>query len=144
MMIGRIFGGVLGSKFSSRSQIAFCSAIGIALMIATMYAPVKMVTVFGQTFPLSMCFMVLCGLCTSVMWGGIFNMATEGLGKYVPIASGIFMAMVSGGMLIPVQGLLADVVGILNSYWMTIGLLAYLLFYALVGSKLARPDIKVD
>ena len=64
-------------------------------MLATIYTPVKMVTVFGKTFPLSMCFMALCGLVTSVMWGGIFNMAAEGLGKYVPMGSGIFMAMES-------------------------------------------------
>jgi FHS family L-fucose permease-like MFS transporter len=103
-----------------------------------MFAPVQMVTVFGKSFPLSMCFVVLCGLCTSVMWGGIFNMAAEGLGKYVPMGSGIFMAMVFGGVLIPVQGMLADKIGILNSYWMTIALLAYVLFYALVGSKLGQ------
>jgi FHS family L-fucose permease-like MFS transporter len=127
-------------------MITGCSSIAIALLATVIFMPVTMVNVPGLTakIPLAMCLMAACGLCTSVMWGGIFNMATEGLGKYVPIASGIFMAMVSGGMLIPVQGLLADVVGILNSYWMTIGLLAYLLFYALVGSKLARPDIKVD
>jgi FHS family L-fucose permease-like MFS transporter len=146
MMIGRILGGVLGAKVSSRAMITGCSSIAIALLATVIFMPVTMVNVPGLTakIPLAMCLMAACGLCTSVMWGGIFNMATEGLGKYVPIASGIFMAMVSGGMLIPVQGLLADVVGILNSYWMTIGLLAYLLFYALVGSKLARPDIKVD
>jgi FHS family L-fucose permease-like MFS transporter len=72
------------------------------------------------------------------MWGGIFNMAAEGLGKYVPMGSGIFMAMVFGGVLIPVQGMLADKIGILNSYWMTIALLAYVLFYALVGSRLGH------
>jgi FHS family L-fucose permease-like MFS transporter len=46
--------------------------------------------------------------------------------------------MVFGGILIPVQGLLADKVGILNSYWLSIGLLAYVLFYALVGSRVTR------
>ena len=45
--------------------------------------------------------LVLCGLCTSVMWGGIFNLATEGLGKYTAAASGIFMVMVCGGGIIP-------------------------------------------
>ena len=85
-----------------------------------------------------MAFMVAVGLCTSVMWGGIFNMAAEGLGKYVPMGSGIFMAMVFGGVLIPVQGLLADKVGILQSYWFSIALLAYVLFYALVGSRVSK------
>jgi FHS family L-fucose permease-like MFS transporter len=136
MMIGRLIGGVIGGKVSSRVQTSFLATFGIALLLAAMFAPVKMITLFGYQFPLSMAFMVGVGLCTSVMWGGIFNMAAEGLGKYVPMGSGIFMAMVFGGVLIPVQGLLADKIGILNSYWMSIGLLAYVLFYALVGSRI--------
>ncbi len=138
MMIGRLLGGVVGGKFSSRAQVSFLAAVGIALLAAAMYAPVRMITLFGYQFPLSMAFMVAVGLCTSVMWGGIFNMAAEGLGKYVPMGSGIFMAMVFGGVLIPVQGLVADKAGILNAYWLSIALLAYVLFYALVGSRVAK------
>jgi len=140
MMIGRLLGGVIGAKVSSRMQIIVCSVVGIALMLATMYTPVKMVTVFGKEFPLAMCFMALAGLCTSVMWGGIFNMAAEGLGKYVPMGSGIFMAMVVGGLMLPIQGFVADKVGILNSFWFTIALLAYVLFYALVGSRVKKSE----
>ena len=138
MMIGRLIGGAIGGKVSSRTQIAFCSLVGILLMLATIYTPVKMVTVFGKTFPLSMCFMAACGLVTSVGWGGICNVAAEGLGKYVPMGSGIFMAMVVGGLMLPVQGLVADKVGYLNSYWFTIALLAYILFYALIGSRVTK------
>jgi len=138
MMIGRILGGAFGAKISSRVMISGCSIAGIALLLAAMFAPVQMVTVFGVKFPLAMCFMALCGLCTSVMWGGIFNMAAEGLGKYVPMGSGIFMAMVFGGLLLPVQGMIADTIGLLNSYWVTIGLLGYVLFYALIGSRVAK------
>ena len=134
MMCGRILGGVIGGKVSSKVMVTFCAVAGIALMLAAMYAPVKMVSVFGKTIPLSMCFAVACGLCTSVMWGAIFNLAAEGLGKYVPMGSGIFMAMVFGGILIPVQGFLADKIGILNSYWLSIALLAYVLVYAHVLS----------
>ena len=139
MMCGRLLGGVVGGKVSSRTQVSFLASLGIALLIAVMFAPVKMITLFGYQFPLSMAFMVAVGLCTSVMWGGIFNMAAEGLGKYVPMGSGIFMCMVFGGILIPVQGFLADKIGILSSYWLSIGLLAYVLFYALVGSRVAKP-----
>ena len=138
MMIGRLLGGAVGAKVSSRMQITFCSSLGIVLMLATMFTPVQMVTICGKSFPLAMVFMALCGLCTSVMWGGIFNMAAEGLGKYVPMGSGIFMAMVVGGLMLPVQGMIADKIGILNSYWFTIGLLAYVLFYALIGSRVSK------
>ena len=138
MMCGRLLGGVVGGKISSRVQVSFLATLGIALLLAVMFSPVKMITLFGYQFPLSMAFMVAVGLCTSVMWGGIFNMAAEGLGKYVPMGSGIFMAMVFGGILIPVQGLLADKMGILNSYWLSIGLLAYVLVYALILSRPAK------
>lgn len=138
MMCGRLLGGVVGGKFSSRAQVSFLALVGIALLATAMFVPAQMVTVFGKEFPLSMAFMAAVGLCTSVMWGGIFNMAAEGLGKYVPMGSGIFMAMVFGGVLIPVQGLIADKIGILNSYWFSIALLAYVLFYALVGSRVKK------
>ena len=138
MMCGRLLGGVVGGKVSSRVQVSFLATLGIALLLAAMFSPVKMITLFGYSFPLSMAFMVAVGLCTSVMWGGIFNMAAEGLGKYVPMGSGIFMAMVCGGLLIPVQGLIADKIGILSSYWLSIALLAYVLTYAQVLSKPTR------
>ena len=138
MMCGRLLGGVVGGKFSSRAQVSFLAVVGIALLATAMFVPVQMVTVFGKEFPLSMAFMAAVGLCTSVMWGGIFNMAAEGLGKYVPMGSGIFMAMVFGGVLIPVQGFIADKIGILSSYWFSSALLAYVLFYALVGSRVSK------
>ena len=153
MMIGRLLGGVVGGKFSSRQQVTFLATLGILLILAVMFVPSTMIELPFKTkvadvagvvlekniqLPLNMCFMVAVGLCTSVMWGGIFNMAAEGLGKYVPMGSGIFMAMVFGGVLIPVQGLLADKVGILQSYWFSIALLAYVLFYALVGSRVKK------
>ena len=135
MMIGRLVGGAIGGKVSSKVMITICSVAGISLMLASIFAPVNMITVAGYSFPLSMAFVVLCGLCTSVMWGGIFNLAAEGLGKYVPMGSGIFMCCVFGGVCLPLQGMIADAVGILNSYWLTIGLFAYVLLYAHVLSK---------
>ncbi len=138
MMIGRLVGGAIGGKISSKTMVTCCALAGIALLLAAMFAPVKMITAFGKEFPLSMGLVALCGLCTSVMWGAIFNLAAEGLGKYVPMGSGIFMAMVCGGIVLPVQGYIADKVGILNSYWLTIGLLAYVLVYAHVLSKPAK------
>ena len=101
-----------------------------------MFSPVKMITLFGYQFPLSMAFMVAVGLCTSVMWGGIFNMAVEGLGKFTAAASGIFMTMVFGcAVMVALQAVVADNVSILSSYWIPVACAAYILFYALIGSK---------
>ena len=70
------------------------------------------------------------------MWGGIFNLAVEGLGKYTAQASGIFMMMVVGGGIFPLlQQFISDAVGYMASYWLIIALLAYLLFYGLIGCK---------
>ena len=95
--------------------------------------------------PLSTIFLILCGLCTSIMWGGIFNLSVEGLGKYTEQASGIFMTMVVGGGIMPLlQDFLAKGIGYMASYWLVFAMLVYILFYALVGSKNVNKDIPVE
>lgn len=135
MMIGRIVGGAIGGKVSSRAMITVLSILGIVTLLAMMFLPVKLVTIFGKTLPLSMCLLFVCGLAISVMWGGLFNLAAEGLGKYVPMGSGIFMACVFGGVCLPLQGMLAGKIGYLGSYWFTIALFAYVFVYANFLSK---------
>ena len=105
--------------------------------------PVFTGTGFGMVeVPVGVIFFTLCGLCTSVMWGTIFNLAVEGLGKYTSMGSGIFMVMVCGGGILPlIQGGVADFAGYLSSYWVVVAGLAYMLFYALVGSKNVNKDI---
>lgn len=95
--------------------------------------------------PVSALLLVLCGLCTSIMWGGIFNLAVEGLGKYTAQASGIFMMMVVGGGILPlVQQFISDEVGYMASYWLIVAMFAYQLFYGLVGCKNVNKDIPVE
>ena len=95
--------------------------------------------------PISALLLILCGLCTSVMWGGIFNLAVEGLGKYTAQASGIFMMMVVGGGIMPlIQNWIAGSAGYMASYWLIVAMLAYILFYSLIGSKNVNTDIPVD
>ena len=141
MMIGRIVGGAVGGKVSSRAMITFLSLLGIVTLLAMMSLPVKLVTVCGKTLPLSMCLLFVCGLATSVMWGGLFNLAAEGLGKYVPMGSGIFMACVVGGVFLPLQGMLAGKIGYLGSYWFTIALFAYVFVYA---NFLSKPKARAE
>lgn len=96
------------------------------------------------TIPVSALLLVLCGLCTSVMWGAIFNLAVEGLGKYTAMASGIFMMMVVGGGVMPLlQSWIADMTGYMVSYWLVVAMLCYILFYGLVGYKNVNTDIPV-
>ncbi len=157
MLIGRLIGGIIGSKVSAKSMLTFVSAIGIILTLLAMFGPSTMVKFpafngakgFGlENIPLNAAFLVCIGLCTSVMWGGIFNLAVEGLGKYTEKASGIFMALVCGGGILPLlQNAIVDGLGgtgYLQSYWVIVVGLAFLLFYALFGSKNVNKNIRVD
>lgn len=95
--------------------------------------------------PIAALFLVLCGLCTSVMWGGIFNLAVEGLGKYTEQASGIFMMFVVGGGIIPlVQQLIANSQGYMTSYWIMVACMGYVFLYALWGCANVNKDIPVE
>jgi len=158
MLIGRLVGAIIGSKVSAKSMLSVVSCAGIVLtLLAIFVSPTNMVHFpafngakgFGvESIPLNAAFLVCIGLCTSVMWGGIFNLAVEGLGKYTEKASGIFMALVCGGGILPLlQNAIVDGLGgtgYLQSYWVIVVGLAYIMFYALVGSKNVNKDIKVD
>ncbi len=155
MMVGRACSSVISGKVSTRTQIIAVSSVAIVLVLAAILIP-KSVTVSMPGYsaangfemfqvPASALLLVLCGLCTSVMWGGIFNLSTEGLGKYTEQASGIFMMMVVGGGIMPlIQDALAKSLGYMASYWLVIAMLCYILYYALVGCKNVNKDIPVD
>ena len=137
MLVGRLTGGVVGGKVSSRAMMVTVSSAAILFILLGMFLPATWTVSFlGTAVPVGILFFVACGLCTSVMWGAIFNLAVEGLGKYTSIASGLFMVMVCGGGLLPlVQGAVADAAGYVQSYWVLVAALAYILWFALKGSK---------
>ncbi len=155
MLCGRMISSAISSKVSSRTQLITVSItaiafICIAIFLSDSYTINMPSYAANEGFsivevPTKALFLVLCGLCTSVMWGGIFNLAVEGLGKYTAQASGIFMMMVVGGGVMPlIQNWIADNVGYMESYWLVVAMLAYLLFYGLVGCKNVNTDIPVD
>ncbi|MFR0679367.1 MFS transporter [Dysgonomonas mossii] len=158
MLIGRFFGASIGGKVSSKSMLTVAAGLGMLLVLLAIFLPITTKVSmpvfqsingslsFGMMeVPINAMFLVLCGLCTSVMWGGIFNLAVEGLGKYVTTASGIFMTLVCGGGILPLlQNFLADSVGYMASYWVVFVGLAYLLYYAAIGSKNVNTNIPVE
>ena len=155
MMVGRFSSTLISGKVSTRTQMTCVSTVAIILVLCAIFIP-KTVTVNMPGYssadgfamfrvPLSCLLLVLCGLCTSVMWGAIFNLAVEGLGKYTEAASGIFMTLVVGGGIMPfIQEFIAKAAGYMNSYWLVVAMLGYLLFYAVAGSKNVNKDIPVD
>lgn len=156
MLIGRLIGGIVGGKVSPKMMLATVSSfVVIMLLCAIMFDGTVTIKIPGidtssMSFTMvpvsiSMLFIVLCGLGTSVMWGAVFNLATEGLGKYTAVASGFFMVMVCGGGILPlIQGVIADWSGYLASYWIPIVAAVYLLYYALIGSRVTRRDKVAD
>lgn len=157
MLVGRFVGGAVGGKVSSRAMITTVSIGAIVLILFGMFAPVSIsikvpginwenLSVITADVPIGIFAFLLVGLCTSVMWGGIFNMAVEGLGKYTAIASGAFMTMVFGcAVMMAIQAWVADIThNYLISYLVPVGCAIYILFYALIGSKNVNKDIPVD
>ena len=146
MLVGRFVSAFISGKVSSRTQLTVTSALALVLLLAAIFMPeantmsltipnIAESTWIEAEVPTKVLLIILCGICTSVMWGVIFNLATEGLGKYTATASGLFMTMVVGGGVMPlIQNLMATKVGDINSYWLVVGMLAYMLFYALIGS----------
>ncbi len=155
MLIGRFISSIISGKVSTRVQMVTVSSVAIILMLLAIFIPesvtfkspeINALNITSGEVPIKCLFIFLCGLCTSVMWGGIFNLATEGLGKYTAKASGLFMMMVVGGGVMPyIQDMIArSGIGYVNSYWLIVAMLAYILFYSLVGSKNVNKDIPVD
>ncbi len=154
MLVGRLCSSFIADKVSSKTMMIVTNGTGMLLILLAIFIPKTVMTSMplftGSSFamtevPVSAMLLVLCGLCTSIMWASIFNLATEGLGKYTAQASGIFMMMVVGGGVMPlVQNFIADTIGYMVSYMIPLLSMGYMFWYALVGSKNVNPDIPVD
>ncbi len=143
MLVGRLLGGAVGGVVSSKAMLTTVATVALCLILGAILMEPTMVNVpiIDVQAPVNIMLLVLCGLCTSVMWGGIFNLAAEGLGKYTAVASGFFMVMVCGGGILPlIQGAVADASNYLASYWVLFIAVAYLLYYAVIGSRVTRRD----
>ena len=151
MLIGRFVGAAIGGQVSSKSMLTATTSIAAILVLCAILLPQTMVNMpvfksdisFGiAEVPVNILLLILCGLCTSVMWGAIFNLAVEGLGKHTAAASGIFMMMVCGGGVLPlIQGWIADNFGFINSYFVVLAGIIYMLIYAIAGSKIKKQTL---
>lgn len=154
MLVGRFVSGFIADKISSRTMMLTTTGTGMVLILLAILIPKTVTTSMplftGSSFeltvvPVSALLLVLCGLCTSIMWASIFNLATEGLGKYTAQASGIFMMMVVGGGVLPlIQNFIADKTGYMISYFVPLVAMGYMFYYAFAGCKNVNKDIPVD
>lgn len=129
MLVGRLVGSVL-SGVSAKTQLTVASVIAAVLIIAGMLTG-------------NMWLMVCVGLFHSIMWPATFSLAVKGLGKYTSAGSGALMIGVLGGGVMPLlQAAMADWFG--GDWTMTWVIViageVYMLYYALVGSKIRKQD----
>jgi len=125
MLVGRLISSSL-SKISPQVQLAVTSIMATIFTIAAI--------ALNNPWLL-----VVVGLFHSVMWGAIFTLSVNKLGKYTSVASGVFMIGVLGGAIIPLlQGGLADAFGWRWTWFLVILGEAFILYYALSGSKVKQ------
>ena len=91
LMVGRLIGSVVLRKVNVRHAITACSLAAIVLIACSMFI----------NSPVAIVLMVLAGFCNSIMWGGLFNLASADLGDSAKLASGIICTFAIGGAVLP-------------------------------------------
>jgi len=155
---------VLLVNYFSRVAISdfYIYSISIVILIAFFFIgqqkPVRTLTIFGilgvafmltgllTTGKLATFAFISGGLCCSIMWPSIFALAIAGLGKYTSQGSAFLIMMILGGGIIPpVQGILADTNGIHLSYIVPLLGFAYMAYFAWkVSLELRKQGIDLD
>ncbi|MBL4678048.1 MAG: MFS transporter [Mucilaginibacter sp.] len=130
---------VVGFLIGNQKPVRTLALFGIlgAIFMVTGLVTSGMVAIFAFTAG---------GLCCSIMWPSIFSLSVTGLGKYTSQGSAFLIMMILGGSVIPpVQGILADGIGIHKSYIIPVIGFAYLAFFAFkAGAILKKQGIDVD
>ncbi|MCG8476349.1 MAG: sugar MFS transporter [Cytophagales bacterium] len=129
LMIGRFAGSAILSKVSNRTVLATVAVCAAVLTVLAMLT--------GGT--LAAWSLVGVGLFNSVMWGCIFPLGLQDMGKLTGKASGALVMGILGGALLPlIQGALADVSGIQFSFIVPVFGFLYIFSYAVWGSKVVK------
>jgi len=116
------------------------------LMVFGLFGMIGMLMGLFTTGTLSTYAFLSGGLACSIMWPSIFALSIQGLGKYTSQGSAFLIMMILGGGIIPpIQGKLADIIGIHQSYIIPVLCFAYLSFFAVRAKQvLAKQGINVD
>ncbi|UAY53581.1 MFS transporter [Ferruginibacter albus] len=153
------FAVVIGINTMAKYNMAplYCYVVCVLIQIAAFYftkdAPAKTLLLFSLLGVLAMTIGVLStgtvaiyaflsgGLFCSIMWPSIFSLAIAGLGKYTTQGAAFLVMMILGGGIIPpIQGKLADIIGIHQSYIVPIICFAYLAFFAFIVKQILRKQ----
>jgi MFS transporter, FHS family, L-fucose permease len=124
-MVGRFAGAWLLQRVRTQKVLAASAAIAAVLVTIS-------ILTFGHT---AMWTLILVGLFNSTMFPSIFTLAIEGLGPLTGRGSGLLVAAIVGGAVIPeLQGVLADRIGVHHAFLLPVLCYAYIVFYALKGT----------
>ncbi|WP_437918262.1 MFS transporter [Sphingobacterium sp. LRF_L2] len=135
-----------------------CVAIQIVSFFLSKEKPARTLLIFGTLGLIAMVTGLLSsgiiaiyafltgGLACSIMWGSIFSLSIVGLGKYTEQGSAFLVMMILGGAIIPpLQGKLADIIGIHNSYVLPLIGFCYIILFAIIVRKfLSKQGINID
>ena len=132
---------------------AVCVALQIVLILITKNMPAKTLmgfSLFGiialivglnTTGMIAIYAFLSGGLACSIMWPAIYNLSLMGLGKYTAQGSSFLIMMILGGGIIPpIQGKVADIIGIHSSYIVSLVCFVYLLIFSLVVVRVLRKQ----
>ena len=157
------FGVILLVNFGAYTLVdivafSICVAVQIGGFFLAKDAPVRTLKIFSLLGVIGMLiglfahgnlalYAFLCGgLFCSIMWPCIFSLSIRNLGKYTSQGSAFLIMMILGGAIIPpIQGKLADIIGIQPSYWIAVFCFLYLLIYAyMTKNVLAKQGVETD
>lgn len=139
MVIGYIIGIICIPRFISQLRALQISALlGLLLTFLIIYAE-KQVTFLGHTAGMSIWFLVLLGLPNSLIWGGIWPLALEGLGRFTKLGAAFLIMGLTANALMPLlYGYLADTYSPHDAYWVMFPCFLYLVYYAFYGYRVKR------
>jgi MFS transporter, FHS family, L-fucose permease len=125
-MVGRFVGSGLLRKIRANTLLGINALVACALVCTTMIA-------FGRV---AMWSILLVGLFNSIMFPTIFTLSIEGLGPLTGDGSGILVAAIVGGAVIPeLQGMIADRIGIHHAFFLPAICYIYIAYFAFRGSR---------
>ena len=136
---------IAGFNMSHLYFFAICIAIQVIAFFISKEKPIATLIIFGTLGLAAMIVGLLSsgtiaiysfltgGLACSIMWGSIFALSIVGIGKYTEQGSAFLVMMILGGGVIPpIQGKLADIIGIHNSYIIPVIGFSYIIIFALL------------
>ena len=128
-MVGRFIGSAALQKIAPSKALAFNACMVIALLLVTIFTQgnVALYTVLAI------------GLFNSIMFPTIFSVAIERLGSLTSKGSGWLCLAIVGGALVPLlQGYIADVVNIQQSFFVPLVCYVFIAWYGLNVVRLAK------